>query len=83
MQYYFEVDIYVYMMVIVFEVQVNISLLFYVKNIIVVVSGKGGVGKLMVFINLVLGLKVQGVWVGLFDVDLYGFLILIMFGLQG
>lgn len=53
------------------------------KNIIVVVFGKGGVGKFIVSINLVLGLKVLGVKVGLMDVDFYGFFIFIMFGLSG
>lgn len=43
-----------------------------VKNIIAIASGKGGVGKSTVSINLALGLKNQGFKVGLMDADLYG-----------
>lgn len=44
-----------------------------VKNIVVVVFGKGGVGKFIIVVNLVLVLVCEGVWVGIFDVDIYGF----------
>jgi ATP-binding protein involved in chromosome partitioning len=43
-----------------------------VKNIIAVASGKGGVGKSTVAVNLALGLKHRGHSVGLLDCDLYG-----------
>ena len=43
-----------------------------VKNIIAVASGKGGVGKSSVSINLALGLKDKGFKVGLLDADIYG-----------
>ncbi len=43
-----------------------------VKNIIAVASGKGGVGKSTVAVNLSLALKAQGARVGLMDADLYG-----------
>lgn len=43
-----------------------------VKNIIAVASGKGGVGKSTVAVNLALALKHRGHTVGLLDVDLYG-----------
>lgn len=56
---------------------------FGIKKIVVVVSGKGGVGKLMVVVNFVIVFKFFGLCVGIFDVDVYGFLLLWMFGLKG
>jgi len=43
-----------------------------IKNKILVMSGKGGVGKSTVAVNLALGLSSQGYKVGLMDVDLHG-----------
>jgi len=43
-----------------------------IKNKILVMSGKGGVGKSTVSVNLALGLAKRGHKVGLMDVDLHG-----------
>ncbi len=54
-----------------------------VKNIIAVVSGKGGVGKSTVASNLALAIAASGAKVGLMDADIYGPSVHIMFGVRG
>lgn len=54
-----------------------------VKNVLLVMSGKGGVGKSTVATNLSLALSRQGYRVGLLDADMYGPSIPTMLGITG
>ncbi len=51
-----------------------------VKNLIAVASGKGGVGKTTVAVNLAIALKNMGASVGLLDADVYGPNVPVMLG---
>ena len=54
-----------------------------VKNVVLVMSGKGGVGKSTVAANLTLALSRRGYRVGLLDADMYGPSVPTMFGITG
>ena len=54
-----------------------------VKHVIAVASGKGGVGKSTVAVNIALGLKALGQKVGILDADLYGPSVPRLLGLEG
>lgn len=61
----------------------DISQLKAIKNIILISSGKGGVGKSTVASNLAVTLAADGAKVGLIDADIYGPSVPIMFDLVG
>ena len=61
----------------------GINILPSVKNIICVASGKGGVGKSTVAVNLAVSLARQGAAVGLIDADIHGPSVPLMLGIKG
>jgi ATP-binding protein involved in chromosome partitioning len=64
-------------------VQRGLAPLQGIRNVVAVASGKGGVGKSTVAVNLALAWAAQGARVGLLDADIYGPSQPIMLGLAG
>ncbi len=64
------------------SIRVNEPILPQVKNIIAIASGKGGVGKSTIAVNVAVALAQHGAQVGLLDADIFGPSIPIMLGCE-
>jgi ATP-binding protein involved in chromosome partitioning len=67
-----EVEVSVASKIVPHTVQRGLKVLPNVRNIVAVASGKGGVGKSTVAVNLALAMSAEGARVGMLDADIYG-----------
>lgn len=67
-----DVDIDLSTRIVAHTVQSSLKPLENIRNVIAVASGKGGVGKSTVAVNIALALAAEGAAVGILDADIYG-----------